>query len=72
MDIGNRYLNIFNDNFENSKQEEAFTICPKALYNNLSEKEISAMQELYSRAYVKAVEQAKKNKYNDFFNGSGI
>ncbi|MFT8315339.1 MAG: hypothetical protein ABF633_13995 [Clostridium sp.] len=74
MDIGNRFLNILNDSFENSKQKENFIICPKAFYSGLTEREISAMQELYSRAYAKALEQVKKkkNKYGDFFNGSGI
>lgn len=75
MGIGDRFLNILNDNLENSKNDEAFTICPKVFYENLNEREISAMQELYSRAYKKAQEQVNKNKYNgfnDFFNGSGI
>lgn len=74
MDIGNRFLNILNDNFENPKQKETFVICPKTFYSGLTEREISAMQELYSRAYAKALEQVnkKKNKYDDFFNGSGI
>ena len=72
MGIESRFLNILNSNFENSNNDEAFTICPKAFYSNLTEREISAMQELYSRAYAKAKEQVKKNKYNDFFNGDGI
>jgi len=51
---------------------DSFVICPLLFTQGKTQQELIAMQQLYKKAYEKALKDFNKNDFNNFDMGSGI
>ena len=51
---------------------DSFVICPLVFTQGKAQQELLAMQQLYTKAYEKALKDSNKNNLNNFDFGAGI
>jgi len=51
---------------------DSFLICPQFFIQGKTQQELLVMQQLYKKAYEKALKDLDKNNFNNFDFGAGI
>jgi len=65
-------LNQFYGQISRQQSMDSFLICPQFFIQGKTQQELLVMQQLYKKAYEKALKDLDKNNFNNFDFGAGI